>query len=259
MSGLNHIREKLNKGKLVVGTHVQLDSSIATELFAEIGYDFVWIDWEHTALDRQELQAHIMAVKGKPTAAIVRVPWNLHYIVKPVLDMGADGIVFPMIRTADEARQAVAACVYPPEGNRGYGPIRANRLCLDDNLQYVEEIAPRSIWKIMQIEHKEGVDNLKAILSVKGVDAVIVGPNDLAGSLGRLGRTGDPLVQEYLNKIATITAESSIPLGLSTRYSGNILTEWVKRGLRWLSIGSDFSFIAQGAVTMLREVKSLLE
>lgn len=259
MSGLNHIREKLKKGKLVIGTHVQLDSCIASELFAEIGYDFIWIDWEHTALDRQQVQAHIMAVKGRPTAAFVRVPWNVHYIVKPVLDMGADGIIFPMIRTAEEASQAVASCRYPPEGSRGYGPIRANRLGLDDNLQYIEKNSSSSIWKIMQIEHKEGVDNLKEILSVKGVDAIVVGVNDLAGSLGRLGRTGDLQVQEYLDKIAAIAGASPVPLGLSTGYSGNVLAEWIKRGLQWLSMGSDFSFMAQGAATTLREVKSLLE
>jgi len=259
MSGLTHIREKLENGGLVIGTHVQLDSCIASELFAEIGYDFIWIDWEHTALDRQHILAHTMAVKGKPTAAFVRVPWNVHYLVKPVLDMGVDGIVFPMIRTAEEARLAVASCEYPPEGTRGYGPIRANRLGLDDSLQYIETNASRSIWKIMQIEHKEGVDNLQEILAVEGVDSIIVGANDLAGSLGRPGRTGDALVQEYLDKIADVAAKSPIPLGLSTGYSGNVLGEWIERGLQWVSVGSDFSFMAQSASTTLQEVKSLLE
>jgi 2-dehydro-3-deoxyglucarate aldolase/4-hydroxy-2-oxoheptanedioate aldolase len=259
MSGLTHIREKLKKGELVIGTHVQLDSCIAAELFAEIGYDFIWIDWEHTALDRQNILAHIMAVKGRPTAAFVRVPWNVHYIVKPVLDMGVDGIVFPMIKTPEEARQAVASCEYPPVGRRGYGPIRANRLGLDDNLQYIETNASQSVWKIIQIESKEGVDNLEEILSVKGIDAIVIGTNDLAGTLGRLGRTDDPLVQEYLEKIAQVVGKSPVPLGLSTGYSGNVLKQWVKRGLQWVSMGSDISFMADGAANTLREVRALLE
>jgi 2-dehydro-3-deoxyglucarate aldolase/4-hydroxy-2-oxoheptanedioate aldolase len=91
------------------------------------------------------------------------------------------------------------------------------------------------------------------------VDSIIVGANDLAGSLGRPGRTGDALVQEYLDKIADVAAKSPIALGLSTGYSGNVLGEWIERGLQWVSVGSDFSFMAQSASTTLQEVKSLLE
>ena len=119
-------REKLRRGKVCLGTVISLTDPTVTEALCPL-FDFLWIDMEHSVLSLEAVQAHVMAARGSGAATLVRVPWNDPVLVKPVLDLGASGVIVPMVRTADDVRRAVAACLYPPEGVRGFGPRRPSQ------------------------------------------------------------------------------------------------------------------------------------
>jgi len=145
-----------------------------------------------------------MATKGSNTTALVRVPWNDPVLIKPVLDIGAEGIVIPMVRNAEEARRAVAACLYPPAGIRGFGPRRPNNFGRIAGPEYCKS-ANESILIIPQLEHIDAVKNIEAIASVPGISAIVIGPNDLSGSMGLMAQSRHPdvvaaievLIQEH--------------------------------------------------------------
>src|SRR5436305_2876032 len=125
MQNAQKFRDKLNAGQVCYGSFITCTDPTITEALCGVS-DFVWIDTEHNALSLETVQGHLMATNGTNTAALVRVPWNDPVLIKPVLDIGADGVIVPLVRTADDVRRAVTACRYPPDGVRGYGPRRAN-------------------------------------------------------------------------------------------------------------------------------------
>ena len=169
------------------------------------GFDVLWLDMEHSAIGIESLLSNMMAARSGGTPAWVRVPWNDPVRVKPVIDMGADGVIFPFIRTAEDARLAVASCTFPPKGIRGYGPLRALDYGRISQAEFVES-AYRDCQRIIQIEHIDAVNHLEEIAAIDGIDAFIVGPNDLSASIGKLGQTMD---EEML---ATATAMPMVPL-----------------------------------------------
>src|ERR1700733_12971452 len=151
MSKLEPFREKMLRGEVCFGTMITFyDPAISEALAGDL--DFVWIDAEHNAQSLESIQLHLMAVAGTPTFPVVRVGWNDPVLLKPVLDIGAPGVVIPLIRTAEAAKLAVAACRYPPEGIRGFGPRRASRYGRDSGPEYCRN-ANESIMVNVQIEH----------------------------------------------------------------------------------------------------------
>lgn len=247
------LKEKLNRNEPVIGSMVNFGDSAISELLASIGYDLIWIETEHTALDKKDIQLHMMAIQGAGAAAIVRVPWNDPVMVKPILDMGADGIIFPMIRTAADASLAVSSCVYPPLGIRGYGPIRASRYGIVGQNEYMNGC---DIFKIMQIEHVEGVENLEDIVGTAGVDAIIVGVNDLSASIGRLGEPDHPEVKQLLATIGEVAGKTGIPFAAAL-YNPKGIQEWIELGINWIVVGGDIGFLKKSAEDALSGTKEL--
>ena len=153
MSCINNVdrfKQRLREGKLCVGTGVQLADPLVSEVAAEAGSDFLWIDAEHSCLGLPAVLGHIMAVRGTQAAPLVRVPYNDPNVIKPYLDMAPAGIIVPMIRSAEETRKAVAACRYPPRGVRGFGPMR-NMYGKSSMTEYLET-ADEDIMVIAHIE-----------------------------------------------------------------------------------------------------------
>ena len=255
MSTLQKIRRKVAAGELVVGSHVSLLDPGISELLADVGYDFLWIDTEHSAIDRGSLQAHLIAARAGGAAAFVRIPWNDPVLLKPVLEMGPDGVVIPMVRTAEEARAAVAACLYPPAGIRGFGPRRAVRWGMVPAEQYIRDAAS-SFWRIMQIEHVDAVNNLEAIVAVEGVDAIVVGPNDLSGSVGLLGQTGHPDVLKLCDRIVEVAKRRGMPLGVSIGDDPAVVRSWIERGVDWIATGGDTGHLLAGARRALEQARA---
>lgn len=256
MSRANNLLRKMKENPPVIGTHVSMaDLSIAEQMGA-LGFEFVWIDGEHSPLDKQAILGHIVACKAGNTAAFVRIPWNDPILAKPILEMGPDGIIFPFIRTAEEARAAVAACRYPPIGIRGFGPRRANMYGIQSNAEYLEGVE-KSFLKIMQIEHIDAVNNLEEILAVDGVDTIVVGPNDLSGSIGLLGQTRHPDVMALMDVIAEKCNKAGVPFGVSMGVDKTSIADWLRRGVRWIGAGNDTSYIAQAGTEAIMLIKEL--
>ena len=118
-------REKLYASDPLIGTVIGLCDPCISEMIGQNGYDFLWIDTEHSAMDYHTLLMHIIAAKAGGSASIVRIPWNEPYLAKRVLEMGPDGIIIPQVSGAEDVRRAMKSCLYPPEGERGFGPRRA--------------------------------------------------------------------------------------------------------------------------------------
>jgi 2-dehydro-3-deoxyglucarate aldolase/4-hydroxy-2-oxoheptanedioate aldolase len=256
MDKIENLRKKIETKRPVIGTHVLLSDSCIAEIMAGTGYDFIWVDLEHTGLDKKDVLLHAIACEGTETAIIVRIPWNDPAVAKPILDMGVDGIIFPNVRTAEEARQAVGACVYPPEGYRGFGPLRAVKYGMAPASDYIQKVRT-GLWKIMQIEHIDGVDNLDEILDVPGIDTIVVGPFDLATSMGYIGDPGHPKVKEAMDAIARKTAAKGIPLGVSMLTNPPVVKEWMDRGIQWISLDTDIVHIVRGAKETLKATEEM--
>ena len=185
-NNVERLRERMSATGMCVGSAITLSDPSVSELMAQAGYDFTWIDAEHASLDLSAIAAHIMAVRGTQAAPVVRVPCNDRNVIKPILDLAPAGMIVPMVNSAKEAADAVAACRYPPVGVRGFGPkhgIRYGDMAIDEYL----ENADREVLVIAQIEHAEAVENIAEILEVPGLDSICLGPNDLSGSFGKLG------------------------------------------------------------------------
>jgi len=239
---VNPIRKALAEKGLIVGGSVACTDPFLTELMGGI-YDFLWIDWEHTALDRNHIQNHLIAAKAARTPVVVRIPWNDPVLAKPILEMGIDGIVFPQIRSVEEAKLAIASCIYPPEGIRGYGPIRAALANHISGLDYVREVKER-VFRILQVEHIDCVNCLDEMLSLPGLDAICVGPMDLTASMGKIGQFNDPEVIRVFDQIGQTAAKHpEVRMMISCGYDESFLADWMRRGVTILHTGSEVGHI----------------
>src|SRR4051812_37232224 len=169
---------------------------------------------EHNPLSLERVQGHIMATKGSKTTPIVRVSDNHPALIKPVLDIGAAGVIVPLVRTADDVRRAVAACRYMPEGIRGFGPRRPSNYGRNGGPDYIKT-ANAAILTIAQIEHVDALNNLDEILAVDGLATVVIGPNDLAGSLGHPGEPRHPEVVRAIDTVLARAKKANFPVGLA--------------------------------------------
>ncbi len=258
MDALSKIKEKIARDEIVLGSHITLNESCIAEIMGDVGFDFVWIDCEHSPIDYKETLQHIMAARSSGTAAFVRVPWNDPVLAKPILEMGVQGVIFPFVNTAEQAEQAVKSCLYPPKGIRGYNPRRAENYGLMDKMEYIEKSGDM-VWKIIQIEHIEAVRNLDEILKVEGIDAIVVGPSDLSGSIGLMGQTAHPEVKKLLDEISEKVVKAGIPLGVSTGFEPpEVINDWLRRGVNWIGVGVDVGYMVRGSQSILKNTRELI-
>lgn len=194
----NPLKARLRAGQPAIGCWITTGVPVLTEIVALAGYDAVMIDHEHGPATLPDALGCLQALQGTSTAGLMRVPWNDPVYVKRALDIGVEGIMFPSISSADEARVAVAACRYPPRGNRGcaYGMVRAADygLAAADYRARAED----ELMVICQIETVAGLANIEQIAAVDGVDCLFIGPWDLSASLGKLGQFDDPDVRDRI-------------------------------------------------------------
>jgi 2-keto-3-deoxy-L-rhamnonate aldolase RhmA len=254
---LSQLKEKLRRNEPLFGAAVSLLDGTVSEMLGYAGFDFLWIDMEHSALTKAHVLEHLIAASSGRTAGFVRVPWNDPVLVKPVLDMGADGIIFPMIRTADDARHAVSACEYPPKGARGCGPRRAVRYGMDDVAAYLRD-GTQSCWKIIQIEYVDCVRNIDEIARVPGIDCWMIGPTDLSGSVGCLGQEDAPEVQRLIDDIAAAAARHNVLLGAFTGDDVRSLQRWQGRGVKLFTLGGDSAYLMSAARASLAQGRKAL-
>jgi 4-hydroxy-2-oxoheptanedioate aldolase len=229
-----------------------LPSSYATEIMAASGFDWLLMDWQHGMLDFSVVIIMLQAAAIARTPALVRVPSAEPAGIMKALDAGAAGVLVPLVNTAEQARQAVAACRYPPAGGRSWGPARAQ---LWDN-DYSAAGVNRSVVCAVQIETMESVANLDEILSVDGVDVAFVGPSDLAVSLGEKARLGPipGLHQDTIAEIGRRARERDVIPGI---YCGSAAAAiaFADLGYRMLALANDAVLLRVGATAALREVR----
>lgn len=250
-------REKLKAGKHLIGFEVDLCDPCISEAVGALGFDYLWIDSEHEAMDYETILMQIIACKAGGAASVVRVPYNEPYLAKRVLEMGPDGIIFPTINSAEEARKAIDACVYPPFGQRGFGPRRACRYGAEPLEEYIKA-APERTCRFLQVESAAAVDALEEILAVPFIDGIILGPCDLSGTIGHLNEIFHPEVLALIDKAVAKCKAAGVPIGIAVgANSREDMQFWFDRGLQFISAGSDLSAIVNTALAqcrMMREV-----
>ena len=256
MNNAVKFRERIRSGQVLLGTCVTFGDIAVTDALCDDA-DFLWIDMEHSALTLADVQAHIIATKGTDTAALVRVPWNDPVLIKPILDMDAAGVIVPMVRNAEEARRAVAACRYPLAGVRGWAPRRPSR--------YMRTVGPdacaemdRTVLCIVQIEHIEAVNNLDEILAVPGLDGIAVGPADLAASMGHVGEPGHPAVVAEVKRIFNRARETDVFAGTSVGHDTGFVAQLIEWGAQWVAMGADFTFLVETMNRLSHDVRKRL-
>lgn len=235
LNGLEHFLRKIRQGQMLLGCCITLDDPAVSEIAAEAGMDFCWIDCEHGILDRRAVMEHLMALRGTGCAPLIRVPVCDHTEIKKVIDLAPAGIIVPMVNTAEQAALAVAACRYPPEGNRGCGFRRGFRYGAEEFAVYWEN-SRHDPLVIAQIEHIEAVKNLGRILTVPGLDGICIGPGDLSASCGCPMCFDAPELARLLDEICRQVHDAGKLLGA---YSETDRENWRRRGVQWLGVSND--------------------
>lgn len=240
------LTQKMEQGRFVVGFAVTLAEPALSEMAGCAGYDFVFIDAEHSPLGRQNIFQHIMAAQGAGAAALVRVRDAEPAMLKSILDMGPDGVIFPFVHDAAAARRAVASCTYPDglyHGVRGQGPMRAVRYGFGDEAAYLA--APEEyLFKIMQIESYEGWLHLDEILAVPGVDGVYLGPADLKRSVAAHGVSAPPSLEEICDDVYRRVRAAGKWMGVPLGTNPASVATALQKGAQWGVCGIDISLLA---------------
>ncbi len=244
-------RKRLLGGDLLVGTLITIPSAEVGEIMAGVGFDWLFIDTEHSPFNALGAQA-ILQAAGQNCPCVVRVPANDEVWIKKALDIGADGIIAPQVNSAADAEAIVRMCKYPPDGTRGVGIGRAHQYGLGFN-QYMER-ANNDIAVILQAESAQALENISEIVKVPGIDAIFIGPYDLSASLGKMGQLTDPEIKQAIQTIADACKEAGVRLGIFAA-TAEAVEPFIQQNFTLLAIGTDGLLMAQNAKEILKTLK----
>jgi 2-keto-3-deoxy-L-rhamnonate aldolase RhmA len=244
-------RKRLQKGDVLIGSLLQMPLPEIAESFVQAGYDWLFIDLEHSPMDARNALDILTAVDAK-IPCVVRVPWNDEANIKKALDIGATGIIVPLVNSAGDARLAVGRCKYPPAGLRSVGITRAQRFDLDFD-GYMKK-ANDDTAVIVQIEHVEAVRNIDAILDVPGIDGVFVGPFDMSGSMDLPGQINHPQVQEAIGRVIRACEKRDIARCIYAHTPQHART-YLQQGYRVIGLCTDYIMLARTAAEYLKAVR----
>jgi 4-hydroxy-2-oxoheptanedioate aldolase len=254
---MSTLSEKLRNGTVALGTHVSLNDSVISELIGNLGFDYIWIDTEHTSISLECLQLHLIACRAAGVSAIVRVPEVDRIKAKPVLEMGPDGIIFPQVNSYELAEEAVRACLYPPKGVRGFGPRRAIQFGNISLSDYFRDVDSNTL-KILQFENIDALKDLDKILTLQDLDVMMLGPCDLASSMGHLGDVHHPEVAKVVQEFFKKTHAAGKRVGVSFGACGEDEMKYYRDlGVDMLSIAADTDYLYLGAKKVLNELTSV--
>jgi 2-dehydro-3-deoxyglucarate aldolase len=236
MSYPNRFRQRLLSGETLIGSWCSLANPITTEVLGLAGFDWLVLDGEHAPNDITTFVPQLMALKGSPSAAVVRPPCNEPIIIKRLLDIGFYNFLIPFVESEEEAVLAVASTRYPPAGIRGvsvshrsnmYGTVPDYNLDINNNVSV-----------LVQIESQQGVDNLDSIAQVEGVDGIFVGPGDLSAALGYLGQPAHPEVLKVIQHIFARAKAAGKPSGILAPVEADA-RRYLEWGATFVAVGSD--------------------
>jgi 2-keto-3-deoxy-L-rhamnonate aldolase RhmA len=239
MSAIVNFRKKLKSGNVCVGLLISCSDPLASEAIGASA-DFFWYDLEHCPLSAEVLNGHLLAARACQVPSLVRVPAGQTCFIKPVLDSGANGIIVPMVRNAQEVKSIVSDCRYPPQGTRGFGPRILSKYGRESG-DVVVEREDHNVFVSVMIETAEALEDIENIVGVEGLDSVVIGPCDLSFSLGvGLDLEHPKVVKAEEIIIAKAKAAGvfvGVGLGSSESEDARI---FVERGVDWLTSGFDF-------------------
>jgi len=239
----NLFKRDLRDGKKLIGCWVSLANPITTEILGLAGFDWLLLDGEHSPNDITSFILQLMALKDSRSAPFVRPQWNDTVLIKRLLDAGFYNFLIPSVATAEEARLAVAATRYPPQGVRGVSvSMRGNRF---GTVKDYQKISNDNIVVCVQIESPEAVKNIDAICAVDGVDSVFIGPSDLAANYGHLGNPAHPDVQQAMRIIIESAKRRGIPVGTLAPVEEDA-RRYIELGVTMVAVGSDQGLFRAG-------------
>ena len=252
----NSFTHAIAKGDKQIGIWISLASPFAAEITAPAGYDWALVDMEHSINDYFSTLGQLQAFAASNTTAIVRPEWNDPVVVKRLLDLGAPGLLFPMIQTVEEAEKAVAATRYPPAGSRGVsGVTRATKF--GRVTDYVARVADETT-ELLQLETAAAISRAEEIASVDGVSGIFFGPADIAADIGKVGNPMDPDVWALIRPVAKKLIAQGIPVGTLVFDTG-FAAELLNDGFTFVACGADTTILARGADSLLASVKDQIK
>ena len=253
---INDFKRAIAAREPQLGIWSSLTSNLLAEILGDAGFDWILFDTEHAPNDLQQLIGQLQAIRGTSVQAMVRPAANDPVLIKRVLDIGFRNVLVPFVQTAEDAALAVTATRYPPKGirgvsayqrNNGYGRIKSYFEQIDDNITVA-----------VQIETKEAITNLQSIAATPGVDAIFVGPGDLAASFGHLGQIRHADVQKAIRSIGEKATAAGVPAGI---VAGN--AEDAERYLTWgftfMTVGSDIALFRGAVEQASKSIRNLVQ
>jgi 2-dehydro-3-deoxyglucarate aldolase len=244
----------MKRNKVTLGSWITLNHPSIAEILADSGFDWLCVDMEHSVTDYFEAQQLIATIQSRGLKAFVRVGENNTRIIKRVLDAGADGIIVPMVNSAADARKAVDAVKYPPEGKRGVGLSRAQKYGF--GFEEYKDGKAREIVLIAQIEHVDAVKNLDEIIQMDGIDGTFIGPYDLSGSMGKPGKYHDDDVKEILNTYGQTVKQYEKLIGYHVIEPDiELVNEKIEQGYNFIAFSLDTLFLGVKAKQELSGLK----
>jgi len=248
----NAFRRDLLALKPQIGCWVSLASNISTEILGYAGFDWLLIDGEHAPNDMSSFISQLQALKDSSSAPVVRPPWAEPVIIKRLLDIGFYNFLMPWIETAEQARAAVAATRYPPQGMRGMGTgHRSNRYgYVPDYFTTIND----NITVMVQIESAKGVENAAEIAAVDGIDGLFIGPSDLSAAMGYMGQPNHPDVQAAMARVLASANQHHKPVGILAPVEADA-RRYLEQGMTFVAIGGDVGLLRTASKSLVDKFK----
>ncbi len=248
----NRVLQRWRAGQATLGGWLAIGNAYTAELMGSLGFDWLCIDLQHGQIGPDDLHTMLPAISATPAVPFVRVPWNAPDAIMKALDAGAYGVIVPMVNSVHEARAAVAACRYPPDGIRSFGPIRA---ALYGGPGYARN-ANQELACVVMIETAEALAAVDEIVAVPGVDAVYVGPSDLGLSRGRSpkGDDDDPAHLADVARVLEACRRHGVVAGIHCS-SLAFARRWLAAGFLMVTVGADSGFLARAAASDLAALR----
>jgi 2-keto-3-deoxy-L-rhamnonate aldolase RhmA len=243
----NPLKQRLAKGEWVIGATIMVPSAETAAQIAALGFDFLWIEMEHSPITLESFRTMVLATRGLPALPLARVPVAEYWTAKRVLDSGALGVIFPFVNTPALAKTAAEACRYPPRGRRGSGAGLANFRW--PVLSYYD-FADENILCVAMVERVEAVEAIEEIAATPGLDVIFIGVSDLSFSLGLRGRQDEPLLREAIAKVVAAAQKHGVALGRPGLDPPSI-EKYFAEGFQFFQGPTDIDLLRQGVRQML--------
>ncbi|MGB0913823.1 MAG: HpcH/HpaI aldolase family protein [Phaeobacter italicus] len=250
----NPFKEALAKGERQIGCWMSFADGQIAEIMGTCGFDWLVIDGEHAPNDIRSIRDQLIALAASPSHPVVRVPVGETWMIKQVLDAGAQTVLVPIVESADQARELVRACHYPPKGVRGVGATAARATMFGSVSEYIQT-ADQEVCLLVQVENRAGIDALDEILQVEGIDGVFIGPADLSTDMGHQGNSAHPEVRAAIADAITRIKAAGIAPGI-LGVSEEATQAYLDMGAQFLAVGIDVLVLAQNARALSQTWKS---